>query len=110
MDGLASARQTGAPGHAQPNPRRNETLGNGGRPASFRPLMKRFLYCLSAIALTVGFNACEGHSDGELPEHYQKRIDTNTPTHEGGEGAKHEGGEKAAGEHPKPAEGEPKAR
>ena len=72
--------------------------------------MKCFLYCLSAIALTLGFNACEGHPDGELPEHYQHRIDPNAPA-AGAEGAKHEGGEKAAGgEHAKPAEGEPKAR
>jgi hypothetical protein len=87
----------------------NETLGNGGGRARFRALMKRFLYCLSAIALTVGFNACEGHPESELPDHYQERAGNETAKH-GAEGVKHEGGEKAAGaEHPKPAEGE-KAR
>lgn len=71
--------------------------------------MKRLVYSFSAVALMLGFNACEGHNDEELPPHYQERMGVPTAEHKGAaEGAKHEGGEKA-GEHAKPGEGEPKA-
>lgn len=36
--------------------------------------MKRTGYCLIAVAFALGFAACEGSKEADLPEHYQHRI------------------------------------
>ncbi len=68
--------------------------------------MKRIVYCFFAAALALGFVACEGHNEEQLPEKYQEKLGNKVTSHEGASEAKPAGGEHVAA----PAEGEKKSR